>query len=1364
MPLNLPRLVAGLVRTARRGKPRRYAAHPTDLETWYRTLNPVQLGGNQVDTLPHLVFADFLDEQGHPAHAEVVRENQRRAEVEQANEAVNGWPQRMPSETIQSYGFDPAWQSGFDTPDREVHPLGRVSAHAWSAGPNGRYGLTVGYTLSDGDRHRHVSHLLYGQADQVVDLLRRLQAEGVHVADTSTHRRLLRQHPPAEQMSRPRRQNPARSQQMSRTRYAAGEPPRKPIPRTEHMRAWEDAHRSGHIVTEAEAQAAANASYSKPGLPQVQAKHGIAEHLRGTRLAMHLLQLRREFARDPELHARLTAALLDRGLGPVSVEGQSAPLRNAEGNWKRIGELLKQAGHPWGTAYNWHRIGESLAVDNLVREFVQGAVKVRDPKKLYATTLKHFDPATGSAASHNTKPGEKTRMGGQMQAFWDALRQHVGSKLRGVYHASHYNDAALARSLRRQAYREQDAAEVAGRVPKVGPESVRPLVVPKPPVVKPKTSSAADYLGFLPGFGSAERYRRGKPVRYSHEAFHREMVARHKDTLPPLVYADWLDEQGQTAHAEVVRRHQQMAETGQTFPATHHYTFHGDGRHAVTARPVVEEWPATSSGEHVVSVGYSDPVTREHSYHAALLSPEDAFHLARRLESEGVYGGELARVRIARRYPDRVPRTIKNSRRRYARPSFGDHVRRILGLPTKQTKINRAFTHHLSNMTGGDALPAHQVETNREAHGKPGPVPLDTAESFLANNRHRDTLREALIASGHSEREASRSVTPAALEAWRHNGVAGMMDSESSAGRHGTARAIGVVAVRRLQEAGVLPYHVNEAVEDDPAPESRSQAGPSLATHYGPAPASSPPAPRRPRSARYAPLPGEPAPIPLTSPTARKRQDTNVFRSLLESLRAGPGTRAEKVAAALKQLEDTQGGGASGPPSARRLRAIAAAMRLSRRGRMNRYAAGDEPNDRHRQFQLSVLEGMRNWWRQHGEKTRDGELGISAKRIETEFGGNLQAMGDALSPLVYADYLDEIGHPAAHVIRLHHDPERQRVTMGTKMRGMFVGPANERQPPDNIGWTFGLSSPQSSPYPIWAHVSFGHYDQAEHPKYHRFYAPLTLSEASQLADAHEGFYGPNAYAAELRGHVDRLSKAKPRRYAAYRAPAGGMLAKGVFYPGGQTVPDVTKLAAGESPEMPKPTKPNVPLADRRTNKAIWLHALRQRVAAKLRSEPVGAMAGRRAAARSQAQAVAAETPQQRVVRLLTAHAGQSQRRGDTASAEAARRELAKPQLRPDEAAGVPTFDWTEGMRRQEELRQAEIQDGKDRDQANRDRANAAAFHTALNPTPPPVPKPKPATPPVDFIPRTKRPFGEGLANVINGILGRLPGQKKRRRR
>lgn len=134
---------------------------------------------------------------------------------------------------------------------------------------------------------------------------------------------------------------------------------------------------------------------------------------------------------------------------------------------------------------------------------------------------------------------------------------------------------------------------------------------------------------------------------------------------------------------------------------------------------------------------------------------------------------------------------------------------------------------------------------------------------------------------------------------------------------------------------------------------------------------------------------------------------------------------------------------------------------------------------------------------------------------------------DTTPSLVYADYLEEQNHPAEHVIRWWADHKRREAGDRVGMKGMFVGHSNEPEDGSGIGWAVGESRKVKlyPEYPIWVSTNYGHDGH-----YDRHYAPITPSEAYELADKIDAHYdGKHPIASDLRSLADKYSKRKKSR-------------------------------------------------------------------------------------------------------------------------------------------------------------------------------------------------------------------------------------------
>jgi uncharacterized protein (TIGR02996 family) len=184
---------------------------------------------------------------------------------------------------------------------------------------------------------------------------------------------------------------------------------------------------------------------------------------------------------------------------------------------------------------------------------------------------------------------------------------------------------------------------------------------------------------------------------------------------------------------------------------------------------------------------------------------------------------------------------------------------------------------------------------------------------------------------------------------------------------------------------------------------------------------------------------------------------------------------------------------------------------------------------------------------------------------------------DTTPPLVYADYLEENGMPAhAEVIR--RSMEGWRAVGGP-------GVNFEQHIPNSVGpgQSWGESAPMTRHGGHWLSLGIR---LASHPNKsayvstfvpsadHDRLVPMLLDEGAKFPfdPGIKEKYGPK--------HLAR--DAEPRRLAAYRAPAGGTIVRGVFYQGGKLIPNLQKylprLRKVAGPRKPAPAGPVVSYA------------------------------------------------------------------------------------------------------------------------------------------------------------------------------------------
>lgn len=626
--------------TTRREQPIRYAADAHDLDTWHRALLPErvrftdstrdQRRSAQVrnsDRLPRLVFADWLDERGYAAYADVVRRHAEAASRDVSDE---------PPAATNSYHFterDHNEHDGDDLPDVERHPPGSLSADAWTAFHRGRgiHGLTAGFTLpadADSGEHRYVYHTFTAPEAEVAATLQRLREEGFHVADSGTNRRLLSAERPVQHKrdgdplirrklnSKHQKNRAERNRKLTPAELAAKiRDLVVKTPRT--LSKVQSALRLDGATTAAAIQHGEESGLLKT-VPtargrRVEPHSGTPPHT--TSSASDSMDTSAHYAREFARHFAAYRA----PEGGVSVKGLYYP------GGQLVPDLTKFAAEP--------KVAEEVAMAPA------GSFK----------GSQQFAPVRDAEPQVIRPRGGDYRGSKQLQVL-----PPRPNGLRMVEPATPKPEPRPLPSLSKR---------IAGSG-SVGSRLTRPMKPPPPrsaPPPKPKPKAAAkpkddgvpirrrtanpsllDKLRRLIAKNlQPTRYSRGD---HSHEAFHAAIrSADPMDRLPSLVYADWLDEQGQSAHAEIVRRHQQRAET-QNAPAYHsHFSMHHDNG-AVS----VQGYPLGDSTQYAVQVGLTSPENGDRSSHYVYTSHEDAQRLLSQLESEGVVNADLARIRLDR--------------------------------------------------------------------------------------------------------------------------------------------------------------------------------------------------------------------------------------------------------------------------------------------------------------------------------------------------------------------------------------------------------------------------------------------------------------------------------------------------------------------------------------------------------------------------------------------------------------------------------------------------------------------------------------------------------------------------------------------
>lgn len=207
---------------------------------------------------------------------------------------------------------------------------------------------------------------------------------------------------------------------------------------------------------------------------------------------------------------------------------------------------------------------------------------------------------------------------------------------------------------------------------------------------------------------------------------------------------------------------------------------------------------------------------------------------------------------------------------------------------------------------------------------------------------------------------------------------------------------------------------------------------------------------------------------------------------------------------------------------------------------------------------------------------------------------------DKTNALVYADWLEENGRPTmAEVIR-NHIEEHGWVDQLSKMGGAYI--LGDHVPPGGVHFAYGMmrdreGTMRNGPYVTQRSVS-------DPDKYFSWYYPEGSDEVgitpelrrvanglkSEGAEVHLSVtgghihpkdepYGPSGSGGNWTGDPDE--DRVRRRYAAYRAPAGGMVVRGTAYRGGELIPNMKGKFMNPPKRKPK-KKPSTTLENKAT--------------------------------------------------------------------------------------------------------------------------------------------------------------------------------------
>lgn len=178
-------------------------------------------------------------------------------------------------------------------------------------------------------------------------------------------------------------------------------------------------------------------------------------------------------------------------------------------------------------------------------------------------------------------------------------------------------------------------------------------------------------------------------VEHTHEDFIRAMRQNPGESVHSLAFADWLDENGQPAYAEIVRGHVARSNAGPHYHTWANALTDAAARESPYA-PVAAAWRNFGPHDHLrtVAVHHYYPVddvpgrTSGGVYHSVTVPPEDAARLLAGLESEGISGVPGARRDIG--LPDPSDPT-QNARVDYVEHTENEFHAQIHQTPDERT-------------------------------------------------------------------------------------------------------------------------------------------------------------------------------------------------------------------------------------------------------------------------------------------------------------------------------------------------------------------------------------------------------------------------------------------------------------------------------------------------------------------------------------------------------------------------------------------------------------------------------------------------------------------------------------------------------
>lgn len=264
--------------------------------------------------------------------------------------------------------------------------------------------------------------------------------------------------------------------------------------------------------------------------------------------------------------------------------------------------------------------------------------------------------------------------------------------------------------------------------------------------------------------------RMARPLRYSHEAFARQLADNRFDHTTPLVFADYLEEQGLPGVAEVLRRRVEDSQGSGQYAGQEYHPARWTGYHVPPDHPIGVPTVFTSGGWHngrnpeqhlgfgvlfnvpgephyppEVSRHMAEPPRVKPLYFGISTTPEDALRLLEGMP--GVRNADRARDALTHLAGQR--KTLSRKRKYAAQRAWATW--QSLHPEIRHTPLGAALVH-VANGHGGDETATHLAYAAVHAAGEhDSPMklePIGVLADYLEDNNPGHPLARAFNLNG----------------------------------------------------------------------------------------------------------------------------------------------------------------------------------------------------------------------------------------------------------------------------------------------------------------------------------------------------------------------------------------------------------------------------------------------------------------------------------------------------------------------------------------------------------------------------------------------------------------------------------------